>query len=79
MHDIDLVFDASPLRDDEQRMKSVSVLKRGGILVSTNVDFPFSKAVLDALAQKGAKGELVAAQMNHQAWLKETAQLIDDG
>lgn len=79
LQDVDLVFDASPLRDDEQRMKSVSVLKNGGILVSVNVDFPFSETVLDALAKKGAKGELVYTQMNHQDWLQEIAQLIDDG
>ncbi len=34
LQDIDVVFDASPLRDDDQRMKCVSVLKNGGILVS---------------------------------------------
>ena len=79
LHDIDLVFDASPLREEEQRMKSVSVLKRGGILVSVNVDFPFSEAVLEALAEKDAKGEVVATQMNHRAWLTEIAGLIDDG
>lgn len=79
LHDMDVVFDASPLREDAQRMKSVSVLKRGGILVSVNVDFPFSEAVLEALAQKDAKGELVATQMNHRVWLQEIAGMIDDG
>ena len=78
LQDIDLVFDASPLRDDEQRLKSVSVLKNGGILVSVNVDFPFSERVTEALSKKNAKGELLHAQM-HEDWLKEIANLIDEG
>ena len=76
---LDVVFDASPLRDDKERMKSVSVLKNGGIFVSVNVDFPFSETVLNALKNKNAKGELLYAQMNHREWLNEIAQLIDEG
>ena len=79
LQDIDVVFDASPLRDNNDRMKSVSVLKNGGILVSVNVDFPFNETVLEALAKKNAKGELLYAQMNHREWLTEIAQLIDEG
>src|SRR5665213_1056270 len=79
VENIDVVFDASPLRDESQRLKSVMVLKNGGILVSVNVDFPFSETVLQALSKKNAKGELLAGQMNHRDWLNEIAQLIDDG
>ncbi|WP_299284935.1 NADP-dependent oxidoreductase [uncultured Mucilaginibacter sp.] len=79
LQDIDLVFDASPLRDNNDRMKSVGVLKSGGILVSVNVDFPFDETVLEALKKKNAKGELLYAQMNHREWLTEIAQLIDKG
>lgn len=79
LKDIDVVFDASPLRDNNQRLKSVSVLKKGGILVSVNVDFPFSETVLEALAKKNAKGELLYTQTNHQDWLNEIANLIDEG
>ena len=79
LQDLDVVFDASPLRDDKERMKSVSVLKNGGIFVSVNVDFPFSETVLEALKNKNAKGELLYAQMNHREWLNEIAQLIDEG
>ena len=79
LQDIDVVFDASPLRDNNDRMKSVGVLKNGGILVSVNVDFPFDETVLEALAKKNAKGELLYAQMNHREWLTEIARLIDEG
>ncbi len=78
LHGIDVVFDAAPHRDNNERMRSVKVLKEGGILVSVNIDFPFSEEVTKALQNKGAKGEQVAVQMR-QDWLQEMAQLIDDG
>ena len=78
VHDVDVVFDASPLRDSADRLKSVRVLKPGGILVSVNIDFPFTEDVLAALAQKQAKGELVVMQ-SRQEWLVEMAQLIEEG
>lgn len=74
---IDLVFDASPLRDQNERLKGISVLKEGGIYVSVNVDFPFDTAVNEALALKNAKGEMVAAQKHEN--LSEIAKLIDEG
>ena len=73
------MFDGSPLRDDHERLKGVSILKEGGIFVSVNVDFPFSKEVNEALAKKNAKGELLYLQTNHQRWLNEMAELIDEG
>ncbi len=56
----------------------MSVLKEGGILVSVNTDFPFNDEVMEALARKGATGELSPNQPR-QEWLEEMAQLIDDG
>lgn len=76
--DIDVVFEASPLRDNDERLKSVKVLKEGGILSSVNLDFPLNDAVTAALREKNAKGELVAMQSRGD-WLKEIARLIDDG
>ena len=78
LHDIDVVFDAAPHRDNNERLRSVKVLKEGGILVSVNIDFPFNDEVNQALAKKGAKGELVANQPR-QDWLQEMAKLIDEG
>ena len=79
LQNIDVVFDASPLRDNNERLKSVSILKNGGILVSANVDYPFEETVLNALSKKGAKGELIYLQINRQDWLEEIAGLIDEG
>jgi len=78
VHNVDVVFEASPLRDNRERLKSVTVLKEGGILVSANIDFPFNDEVLEALAKKQAKGEL-APNQPRQEWLAEIAQLIDEG
>ena len=78
MRDVDVVLEASPLRDNAARVKAVSVLKKGGIFVSVNVDFPFDEAVQAALAQKQATGELSNNQPR-QEWLREIAQLIDAG
>jgi NADPH:quinone reductase-like Zn-dependent oxidoreductase len=78
VHDVDVVLEASPLRDDAERLKAVAVLKEGGILVSVNLDFPFSEEVQAALAQKNATGELSANQPR-QDWLTEIAQLLEAG
>lgn len=78
VRDVDVVLDASPLRDNTERLKSVTVLKEGGIFVSVNTDFPFDDAVLAALEKKRAKGELVANQPK-QEFLTEIARLIDEG
>ena len=78
VRDVDVVLEASPLRNNAERVKAVSVLKEGGIFVSVNVDFPFDEAVQAALAEKKATGELSNNQPR-QEWLQEIAQLIDAG
>jgi NADPH:quinone reductase-like Zn-dependent oxidoreductase len=75
---VDVILEASSLRDNKERLKAVSVLKPGGIFVSVNTDFPFNDEVMQALANKTAKGELAANQPK-QEWLTEVAQLIDEG
>lgn len=78
LHDVDVVLEASPIRDNSVRVRSVGVLKEGGILVSVNVDLPFTDDVLEALARKQATSELAAVQ-SRQDWLEEIARLIDEG
>jgi NADPH:quinone reductase-like Zn-dependent oxidoreductase len=77
LKNIDLVFDASPIRNDTDRLKSISVVKNGGMFVSVNVDYPFSDIIKEILVQKNVKGELVAGQ--HHEHLSEVANLIDEG
>lgn len=78
VRDVDVVLEASPLRDNAARVKAVAVLKAGGIFVTVNVDFPFDDAMQGALAQQQATGAL-AANEPRQEWLQEMAQLIDAG
>ena len=78
LQDVDMVFEAAPHRDNKERLRSVKVLKQGGILVSANLDHPFDDAVTEALTKKGATGELCSVQLR-QDWLQEIAQLIDAG
>ncbi len=78
IQDADVVLEASSLRDNNERLKFVKILKKGGILVSVNTDYPFNDEVVQALASKEVKGEL-AANQPRQEWLAEIAQLIDDG
>ena len=78
LHDIDIVLEAAPNRDDNERLKSVKVLKEGGIFVSVNVDHPFDEKLIEAMAKKNIQGAL-AYNQGRQDWLKEIAQLIDDG
>ncbi|SFQ80368.1 NADP-dependent oxidoreductase [Hymenobacter arizonensis] len=78
VRDVDMVLEASSVRDNAERVKAISVLKQGGIFVSVNTDFAFDEAVHTALAKQQATGELSANQPR-QAWLQEMAQLIDAG
>lgn len=77
VHNVDVVLEASPLRDNGERLKAVTVLKEGGILVSVNLDFPYNDEVLAALAKKQAKGELSANQPKRE-YLEEIARLINE-
>ena len=77
VHDVDVVLEASPIRDNMERIKSVGVLKDGGVFVTVNTDFPFNDEMKEALARKSAIGEL-APNQPRQTWLQEIAQLIDE-
>jgi NADPH:quinone reductase-like Zn-dependent oxidoreductase len=78
--DIDLVFNASPVRDNHTRLNSVKVLKEGGIFVCTQLDVPLSDEVLKAAAEKNTTSTLVGGGgMGYTSSLNETTQLIEEG
>ena len=79
LQDVDVVFEASTVRDNKERLKSVSVLKNGGIFISANVDFPFDDAVTKALALKNVEGVFLGMQTNHLTWLNNFTQWIEEG
>lgn len=75
---VDVVLEASPTRNNNERLKALAVLKEGGIFVSVNTDFPFNEQMTEAAAAKKVSAEL-AVNQPRQDWLTEIAQLIDDG
>jgi len=76
--DVDVVLEASPVRDNAARVQAVRMLKPGGIFVSVNVDFPFDDAMRAALVRQQATGAL-APNQPRQEWLAEIARLIEAG
>ncbi|ACU60988.1 NADP-dependent oxidoreductase [Chitinophaga pinensis] len=77
---IDLVFNASPVRDNETRLKSADLLKEGGIFVCTQLDSPLSEELKEALAQKNATGTHVGGGgLAYVSSLRETTSLIEEG
>jgi len=77
LKDIDVIFDASPVRVNGTRLNFVNILRQGGILVCSQLDFPYAEDVKAALAAKQATGELVRFQSYDS--LKEMATMIEDG
>ncbi|PWS26210.1 NADP-dependent oxidoreductase [Pedobacter yonginense] len=75
---VDVVLEVSSVRDNNEREKSVQVLKNNGILVSVNTDFPFNEEVIHALDKKNCRGELSANQARKE-WLEEIGKLIESG
>lgn len=81
VRDIDMVFNASPVRDESVRLKSAEVIKQGGIFVCTHLDEPFTDDFLTAMAQKNATAKMVG-EGNVTAYtssLDGVTQLINEG
>jgi len=80
LQDIDLVFNASPVRDNHTRLNAVKVLKDSGIFVCTQLDVPISDELLQAAAAKNATATLVGGGgMGYTSLLDETTKLIEQG
>jgi len=79
LQDIDIVFNASPVRDNDKRLKSAKVLKIGGVFIDTQLDSPFGEDFLNALSGKNAIGTFVGIVINKEECLSEIAKLIDEG
>ncbi len=80
LQDVDLVFNASPVRDKNVRLKSVQVMREGGIFVCTHLDEPFEQEFLNALNQNGATSTLVGGgSIAYTSSLEGTTHLINEG
>ena len=64
LDNIDVVFDASPVRDEDARMNMAATLKESGIFVTVQIAFPFSIEFLEVLAKKNAEGKMIRRELN---------------
>jgi NADPH:quinone reductase-like Zn-dependent oxidoreductase len=80
VRDIDVVFNASHTTtvDEALRLRSVPVLKEGGVFVCTHGAWPGDE-FKQLLAQKGARAEMAGAGIDHRHCLTEVAMLVDAG
>ena len=78
--DIDIVFNASHTTtvDEALRLRSVPVLKEGGIFVCTHGVWP-SEEFKELLARKNATVSMAGVDLDHYKILTEVAKLIDAG
>jgi NADPH:quinone reductase-like Zn-dependent oxidoreductase len=78
--DMDVVFNATPTTsvDEALRLKSVPVLREGGIFVCTHGVWP-NEEFKELLARKNATVAMAGADINHHHCLTEVAKLIDAG
>ena len=78
--DIDVVFNATHTTtvDEALRLRSVKVLKEGGIFVCTHGVWP-NEEFKGLLARKNATVAMAGVDINHQHCLTEVAKLIDAG
>lgn len=79
LHDIDVVFDASPIFNEEARMVMVGALNNGGRFLSVQLPHPFSEALLGILEKKHAEAKMIRRELDVKQSLTEIAKLIEEG
>jgi NADPH:quinone reductase-like Zn-dependent oxidoreductase len=78
--EMDVVFNATPTTtvDEALRLRSVKVLKEGGIFICTHGVWP-NEEFKELLAKKNATVAMAGVAINHQHCFTEVATLIDAG
>lgn len=80
LKDIDLIFNASPVRDESVRFRSAEIIKEGGIFVCSQLDVPLSEALLNAFKARHATGTLVGGgSISYTSSLNGTTALVEAG
>jgi len=79
LNSIDVVFDASPVRDEDARMKMAATLKEGGVFVTVQIAYPFSEEFLEILANKHGEGKMIRRDLDVSQSLTDIAKLIEAG
>ncbi|MGZ3762170.1 MAG: NADP-dependent oxidoreductase [Mucilaginibacter sp.] len=76
---IDVVFDASPVYNEDARIVMAGALKDGGRFVSVQLPYPFSEELLGILTRKNAEAKMIRRELDIAQSLSDIAKLIEAG
>jgi len=76
---IDVVFDGSPVFNEDARIIMAGALKDGGRFVSVQIPYPFSEGFLNILAKKHAEAKMIRRELAIAQSLTDIAKLIEAG
>jgi len=76
---IDVVFDASPVYNEDARIVMAGALKDGGWFVSVQLPYPFSEELLSILEKKHAEAKMIRRGLDVPQSLSDIAKLIEEG
>jgi len=79
LKNIDVVFDASPVYNEDVRIMMARSLNDGGRFVSVQLPYPFSEEFLGVLAKKHAEAKMIRRELDVAQSLSDIAQLIEEG
>jgi len=79
LQDIDVVFDGSPVFNEDARIMMAGALKDGGRFVSVQIPYPFSKGFFNILAKKHAEAKMIRRELDVAQSLTDIAKLIEAG
>lgn len=79
LQDIDVVFDGSPVFNEDARIMMAGALKDGGRFVSVQIPYPFSEGFLNILAKKHAEAKMIRRELDVAQSLTDIAKLIEAG
>lgn len=80
LKEVDLIFNASPVRDESVRFRSADIIKEGGIFVCSHLDSPFSEEAKNAFIAKNATLTMVGGgSILYTSSLDGTTALIEAG
>jgi NADPH:quinone reductase-like Zn-dependent oxidoreductase len=78
LKDIDVVFEASSVYDEEARMIMTKALNEGGRFVTVQLPYPISEPQQQLLAAKHAEGHMIRRDLDVSQSLTDIAKLIEE-
>jgi len=79
LQDIDVVFDGSPVFNEDARIMMAGALKDGGRFVSVQIPYSFSEGFLNILAKKHGEAKMIRRELDVAQSLTDIAKLIEAG